>query len=125
MYEGIADLQVGKLFLAVTTSTMKFAVAPVSAGPSMRTPLMRADMMMGQIGGYDSRFSNLHFATKVDQIQLLLDLALLRSHFTIFLGTVLSCMPCIFLPAKIAILDALQSLSLCIGDGWDSGGTIV
>src|SRR5579859_7043696 len=71
------------------------------------------------------RFKVLHFATKVDQIQLLLDLALLCSHFTIFLGTVLSCMPCIFLPAKIATSDALQSLFLCIGDGWDSGGTIV
>src|SRR5579859_7012122 len=68
------------------------------------------------------RFKVLHFATKVDQIQLLLDLALLHSHFTIFLGTVLSCMPCIFLPAKIATSDALQSLFLCIGDGWDSGG---
>src|SRR5579859_6904629 len=71
------------------------------------------------------RFKVLHFATKVDQIQLLFDLALLRSHFTIFLGTVLSCMPCIFLPAKIATSDAPQSFSLCTGDGWDSGGTIV
>src|SRR5579859_3100509 len=71
------------------------------------------------------RFKVLHFATKVDQIQLLLDLALLRSHFTTFLGTVLSCMPCIFLPAKIATSDAPQSLSLCTGDGWDSRGTIV
>src|SRR5579859_5898284 len=71
------------------------------------------------------RFKVLHFATKVDQIQLLLDLAFLRSHFTIFLGTVLSCVPCIFLPAKIATSDALQSLFLCIGDQWESGGTIV